>query len=201
MPAFNDKTGRRYGRLVVERLHARDKWHKAKWFCRCDCGWQKVILGSDLESGRTQSCGCLQKENASRLTFKHGNASPSNGGKSPTYFSWCAMMTRCYNPTNHNYPNYGKRGIRVCDEWHTFSIFLADVGERPPGKTLDRIRVNENYEPGNVRWATPVEQRANQRPRTKESFKRKKRNAERETDGNLAAQETSSSGDRPSNAA
>ena len=85
--------------------------------------------------------------------------------RSPTYNSWRMMIARCYLTTQHNYPNYGGRGISVCDRWRSFLHFLEDMGERPEGKTLDRINPDGNYEPGNCRWATTKEQAQNKRPR------------------------------------
>lgn len=75
------------------------------------------------------------------------------------------MRARCYQQTYKGFHNYGGRGIKVCDRWrNSFEEFLADMGTRSPGTTLDRIDVNGNYEPGNCRWATTAEQRMNQRP-------------------------------------
>lgn len=85
----------------------------------------------------------------------------------PTYISWLQMKSRCSNTKHHAYVNYGGRGITVCERWKSFTNFLTDMGERPSGTTLDRFpNVDGNYEPGNVRWATNVQQRRNQR-RTK----------------------------------
>lgn len=88
---------------------------------------------------------------------KHGH-NRSNSERSPTYTTWHSMKQRCLNPNDTNYPNYGAKGIRVCGRWHDFGRFLADMGERPAGLTLDRINSNGDYEPGNCRWATMKEQ-------------------------------------------
>ncbi len=93
---------------------------------------------------------------------KHGH-SPKNGKPSPTYNSWRGMKKRSLNPNNPNYRYYGGRGIKVCKRWMDFENFLADLGERPEGKTLDRIDNNKGYEPGNCRWATPKQQIQNRR--------------------------------------
>lgn len=83
---------------------------------------------------------------------------------SSTYKQWAGMKTRCSNPNHQAYKDYGGRGIRVCDRWLVFKNFLVDMGERPSKlHSLDRIDVNGNYEPSNVRWATPKEQVANKR--------------------------------------
>lgn len=83
--------------------------------------------------------------------------------RTPTWRSWSCMLTRCRNPCASDYQRYGGRGITVCDRWRSFENFFTDMGERPEGKTLDRINNNGNYEPGNCRWATPSEQSQNKR--------------------------------------
>jgi hypothetical protein len=89
--------------------------------------------------------------------------------ETPEYRTWLNMRQRCSNPNANNYKNWGGRGICVCDRWNdSFAAFLADVGERPTEvHSLDRIDVNGNYEPGNVRWALPKEQAKNKRAKWK----------------------------------
>lgn len=93
----------------------------------------------------------------------HGHSRGHNGRPTRTYKTWQTMHQRCANPNKDGYENYGGRGIRVCARWSSFEAFVADMGERPPGKTLDRIHPNKHYTPANCRWATPKEQGRNRR--------------------------------------
>ena len=101
------------------------------------------------------------------VTFKprHGHIKTCNGRRvaSPTYRSWQAMRNRCLNPRSPDYPYYGGRGIRICDDWESFELFLADMGARPRACSLDRIDVNANYDRDNCRWAMKATQNRNQR--------------------------------------
>lgn len=96
-----------------------------------------------------------------RLALKHGHT--QQGSKvSPTYSTWRATLSRCNNTKHREYRHYGAKGIVVCVRWHVFDNFLADMGERPTGTSLDRFpNRNGNYEPGNCRWATATEQQRN----------------------------------------
>lgn len=104
----------------------------------------------------------------SDLTGHRGNQA-AGVKPSPTYRSWAGAVSRCINPNAVAYPDYGGRGIRVCERWRQFENFLADMGEKPIGLTLDRIDPNGNYEPSNCRWASRLVQAQNQR-RTRLSF-------------------------------
>lgn len=164
MSARLDLTGRRFGRLTVLGFSHVEK-RSTRWFCQCDCGNEVVVIGDNLNRGNTTQCvECAQRAaHGNARARKHGHASISVGTRiaSRTYRSWSAMMARCYNPRHHKWKLYGGRGIRVCDRWHDFANFLADMGERPTGTTIDRIDSNGNYELGNCRWATVTEQNRN----------------------------------------
>ena len=111
-------------------------------------------------------CGCGGTPNPGRKFIIGHNTRlrdvPHGMQGTPTYHSWSNMIQRCTNPKHHKYANYGAKGITVCERWREFANFLADMGVRPEGKTLDRYPDNTgNYEPGNCRWATPAEQQRN----------------------------------------
>jgi hypothetical protein len=146
-----DIAGQRFGRLTVVSFHGIHQRNSA-WLCACDCGKPTIATGHKLKSGGTRSCGCLRTE----IRTSHGLAGTD------TYRIWGGMLYRCRN--EHD-PNYGGRGIRVCERWKSFENFLADMGERPSQRhSIDRYPdVNGGYEPGNCRWATDAEQAHNTR--------------------------------------
>ncbi len=154
--------GRRFVRFIVQReLEPRllPCGQKVRQFeCLCDCGTIFTVRLGCLNSGHTQSCGCLQKERASRAKRTHGH---TVNGHSPTYTSWAGMNTRCHNPNVPSFKTYGAENKLVGDSWRGpsgFDVFLAEMGERPPGKTLHRLNNDLGYFKENCVWATPAEQ-------------------------------------------
>lgn len=156
-----DITNRRFGRLVALGPVGKNK-KGVVWLCQCDCGNMVTPLTNHLTSGNTKSCGCLQKEIATRRSTTHGMT------KHPIHQVWTSIIQRCTNPNDKSFANYGGRGISICDEWRSdFQIFHDYVSRLPhfmeKGYSLDRVDNSLGYSPGNLRFATRVEQNRNTR--------------------------------------
>jgi hypothetical protein len=141
--------GQRFGRLAV--ISASDR--PRHWVCACDCGGSRTADETNLRAGRTMSCGCLWRE---RVT-SHGAAGTA------TYRSWKSMISRCTKPNDPGFDRYGGAGVKVAPEWVEFAGFIADMGPRPAGTTIDRIDPFGDYTKSNCRWATAVQQARNHR--------------------------------------
>lgn len=164
-----DMTGVKIGRLtVIKKVHSKNT--NARWLCRCDCGNEITVLGTTLRRGNSKSCGCYRADYWREHLTRHGLCYTS------VAHTWYGMRQRCSNNRNPAFKNYGARGISVCPEWEdSFETFYAYVSTLPhfgeKGRSLDRIDNDGNYEPGNVRWATPKEQSMNRRKPQKRKIK------------------------------
>lgn len=153
---FLNISGQRFGRLRAVSLARKNP---TVWLCVCDCGNECKPHLSGLRSGRTQSCGCLQRERTGNAARTHGKS-----WKIPEYNIWVCIRTRCNNPRVAAYERYGGRGIKVCERWNRFENFLADMGSRPsPAHSIERKDNDGDYTPDNCVWATDMVQASNKR--------------------------------------
>lgn len=165
MGKFYDLTGMSVGQLTVISHVGYNAHRKSLWKCRCNCGLETIIVGGNLVSGNSKSCGCesrkKSRDRAIARNYKHGHAVAS---LSPEYRAFAGMHARCKYPSVSSYPDYGGRGIKVCKRWSGFKNFLKDMGLKPsPNYTLERKNPNGDYKPSNCRWATKEEQQWNRR--------------------------------------
>ena len=159
---MNDLVGQTFGRLFVAARAGTNSAGRRLWRCHCACGRTVTTNTRALTAGETSSCGCYRSERIKALSTKHGHSPRYNHSR--TYVAWRSMLSRCLNPKHPHYDLYGGRGVKVCARWRrSFTAFLADMGAKPAGLTLDRIDPYGNYTPSNCRWATWSEQRLNQR--------------------------------------
>ena len=152
-----------FGRLTVLEVFPGGSNSRVRVLCECGVG--RVVRRDHLPSGRSRSCGCLNRESTTERLLTHGHV--RRGYVTPEYRSWRHAKERTTNPNDRDWRYYGGRGIGMAAEWlHDFPAFLEHIGPRPgPGYSVDRIDNSGDYAPGNVRWATALEQVHNRRPR------------------------------------
>lgn len=157
--AYQDLTGKRFGKLTVIGRIGSDKRRQALWRMQCDCGATTLVPTVSLKRGNTKSCGCLRIETSKEVNSRHGDY------KSKLYGIWSSMKSRCSNSKTDCYPDYGGRGIKVCSEWIDYIPFRdwALANGYGKGLQIDRTDNDGNYEPSNCKFVTSKENNNNRR--------------------------------------
>lgn len=157
-PKARDLSGDTYEQLtIVCRANTEPLSKNSLWLAICSCGKYRVVRYHAWKMKRVTNCGCIKSNKRLASITKHGQS------RTKTFQVWADMRSRCSNPNNKHYKDYGERGITVCDAWSDFSNFISDMGPAPQGRSLDRINNEKGYGPENCRWATPKEQGRNRR--------------------------------------
>lgn len=159
-----DMIGKRYGRFIVISFAFKNKYKQRCYLCICDCGLEKIVNGGDLQSGRTLSCGCYNKDQIRKLNSGIGNIHYKHGGKhTKLYGIWRAIIERCYYLKHISYKYYGNKGISVCSGWKDSFLLFREWAIKTgykEGLSIDRIDHTGNYEPSNCQWLTRSENTA-----------------------------------------
>lgn len=174
-------SGLQFGRLTAHDFKfvavGKSGRRMVTWQCQCECGNTAEVLACHLTGGKIRSCGCLSAEKSSARFLRnvvangwHKQRQTHGQSRTREYSVWSEMIGRCHRPSAGAFKWYGARGVRVCDRWRYgedgvsgFECFMRDMGPRPKGLTIDRIKPDGDYEPDNCRWATWDDQAANRR--------------------------------------
>lgn len=166
MSRYIDKVGRVYSYLEVVSLYEIRKKEGSVWLCRClynNCGKEVIVRGYSLETGHTKSCGCFNVAASKKRVYIDGRCGTKE------YVVYDNMHSRCYNPANKRYKDYGRRGIVICGRWHRdnpdgYLNFLEDMGKIPSDRyTIDRVNNDGIYCKENCRWVLRSVQSRNKR--------------------------------------
>ena len=149
-----DHSGEKFGEwTIIEKIDTE------KYLAKCSCGTEKIVFYNNLKRGLSTNCGCIQNEKCRKRMTTHGKS------KSKIYMVWAGMKRRCYNPNQKSYPDYGGRGIKMCDDWkenfESFYKWSMENGYIEGEVEIDRIDVNGNYCPENCRWVSMAVQNRN----------------------------------------
>lgn len=163
MSKYKDLLNQKFGKLTAKKFVGKNKQYDALWLCDCDCGNEKIVSAGKLQSGHTQSCGCFQRERTKEAHTKHSLYYNSEGKRSKLYHVWGSMKERCFNKNSKSYPDYGGRGVTICDEWLDYTNFhkWAIQNGYKEGLTIERDNNNLNYQPSNCRWIPKSDQSKN----------------------------------------
>ena len=160
MGRFIDLVGLQFSYLkVLNKSAVKSSAGQVRWDCRCACGAHTTVTGQELRTHSTKSCGCMRSVLCAVANTTHG--ATKGRVRTAEHVTWAGMLSRCNNAADKRYDRYGARGIKVCKRWHKFENFLADMGARPAGLTLERRNNNRGYSKANCYWATRSEQMRN----------------------------------------
>lgn len=161
---YKNIIGNKYGRLTAIKF-AYKKKGKSYWLFNCECKKNKIIQSNNVTAGKIVSCGCYLKEiRPIFASFNFTNREGGKGRRTAEYRTWASMKSRCNNPKNYGYKNYGGRRIKVCKRWNRYENFLVDMGRKPSNNhSIERIDNNKGYFKKNCKWATRKEQNRNKR--------------------------------------